>query len=110
MTCIKCLDRFHVHNCSAEEDDQCTSTFLKGWSVILAKYPNIAYTCDEGLEKTKLDNGDILVNRLAVMEDNIREKKLREWTLPLNRVHFYLRTGFDLGAGLSGFYRRQTII
>ena len=71
MTCIKCLDRFHVHNCSAEEDDQCTSTFLKGWSVILAKYPNIGYTCDECLEKTKLDNGDILVNRLAVMEENI---------------------------------------
>ena len=69
MTCITCLDRFHVNNCEGE--DQCTTTFLRGWPNILAKYPNFGYTCEDCLEKSKLNNGDILVNRLAVMEENI---------------------------------------
>ena len=72
MTCDRCLERFHVINCTAHKDeDQCTNTFLRGWANILSKYPNFSYTCDDCREKIKLDNEDILVNRLSVMEQNI---------------------------------------
>ena len=70
MTCCRCMDRFHVRNCP-EEDDQCTDTFFKGWPNILTRYPNFGYTCDDCQEKIKLNNEDILVNRLAVMEESI---------------------------------------
>ena len=71
MTCVRCMERFHVNNCSAEQEVQCTATFLRSWPTVLANYPNFGYTCDECREKTKLCNEDILVNRLAVMEENI---------------------------------------
>ena len=70
MTCARCLDRFHVLKCG-KQDDQCTQTYLNNWANVQAKYPSFTYTCDSCREDIALKNEDILVNRLALMEENI---------------------------------------
>ena len=70
MACVRCLHRYHVFGCESN-DDQCTRTFLGNWPSVLSSYPNFGYTCDDCMENDKLKNEDILVNRLALMEENI---------------------------------------
>ena len=70
MACARCLDRFHVLKCG-KQDDQCTQTYLNNWANVQAKYPSFSYTCDSCREDIALKNEDILVNRLALMEENI---------------------------------------
>ena len=70
MACVRCLHRFHVFGCESN-DDQCTRTFLGNWPGVLSRYPSFGYTCDDCRENDNLKNEDILVNRLALMEENI---------------------------------------
>ena len=90
------------------------SPFLKklGWMNMFNRRLLHSYTLMFKIDKNLAPQylADLVPRSRNIHNHNTREKKFREWTLPLNRCHFYLRTGFDLGAGLSGFYRRQTII
>ena len=70
MTCSQCLNRFHVINCD-QNDNQCTQTQMNGWENVRARYPCFNYICDDCRENQSLKNDDILVNRLASMEENL---------------------------------------
>ena len=70
MTCSRCLIRFHVINCD-KNDNQCTQTQMNGWENVRSRYPCFNYTCDDCRENQSLRNDDILVNRLASMEENL---------------------------------------
>ena len=70
MTCHRCKNRFHVFECG-ELHNQTTETFLKNWAGLQLRYPSFSYTCESCRENVALKNEDILVNRLALMEENI---------------------------------------
>ena len=70
MTCHRCKNRFHVFECG-ELHNQTTETFLKNWAGVQTRYPSFSYTCESCRENVALKNEDILVNRLALMEENI---------------------------------------
>lgn len=57
--------------CKSVDTNQCTPTFLGNWPTILQKYINIQYVCNDCHQNTTLNKEDILVNRLALMEENM---------------------------------------